>query len=117
MAIPDKSLRPSRPSPGLRQAPKGVGCARTSCRCLYSSLRTNASSSHHIVSMLLFLVVNQNTLSYIEGDPGKGGGEWGVMEFDSLPVVSLLVWRESGLTVQVAHMPLKVLASAAFGKK
>lgn len=46
--------------------------------------------------------------------PGKGGG---VMEFDSLPVVSLLVCWVSGLTVQVAHMPLKVLASAAFGKK
>lgn len=39
------------------------------------------------------------------------------MEFDSLLVVSLLVLRVSGLTVQVAHMPLKVLASAAFGKK
>lgn len=39
------------------------------------------------------------------------------MEFDSLPVVSLLVLWVSGLTVQVAHMPLKVLASAAFRKK
>lgn len=39
------------------------------------------------------------------------------MEFDSQPVVSLLVLWVSGLTVQVAHMPLKVLASAAFGKK
>lgn len=41
----------------------------------------------------------------------------GIIEFDSPPVVSLLVLRVSELTVQVAQMPLKVLASVAFGKK
>lgn len=72
-------------------------------------------TTSHIVSMLLmpFLTVSNSQ----QAKPYLGAPTGGIMEFDSLPVVSLLVLWVSGLTVQVAHMPLKVLASAAFGKK
>jgi hypothetical protein len=41
----------------------------------------------------------------------------GIMKFASVLVVSLLVLGVLELTVQVAQMPLKVLASVAFGAK